>query len=466
MKSYIILVLTIIGLIAPQFALLSQQIPERRLTWIPGFNERNTFWQRYFTRFPATHHIRQDQSVNSDHQSNMNLTNLSTTVGAPLNGYNNEPLLAQPIGIGHSMGGLLSRDIDRQWTGQARKFCAIITVGTPNSGAFAVNAVQSGMVEQAFMRATRAVALGPAYDVTSGAADLLFTGNFAAGLVSGVTSIIGGQEVIDYIGKTIWNDNLHGFIQNVNTAPASEMAVGNARMSQFGAPNVPTISIWGNEDGPMIYRMATVASRRNDIPNDPMDFSTDTKYVDWANSAASVYHAAAYAHGVYSMVSGLWGIITLNPAGVAAAAYHAVAADAYSTGRSYIKWDAENDYRRIIGATWVETIKTLPDYRVYNFRTKTWTKLPRLDDIEEPDMKESREMWNMDSYTLVYRTHNDAADAFIPVTSQNAIPLLTASYQAIGAGHLEQGNHVEVRRRFEDIFTRQNNLEYFTPKRQ
>ena len=62
-------------------------------------------------------------------------------------------------------------------------------------------------------------------------------------------------------------------------------------------------------------------------------------------------------------------------------------------------------------------------------------------------------------------SHDDPSDGLIPSPSQNGIPGLTATYEAKGAGHLEQGNHREVRLRFRDIFARQEAWIH-TPERQ
>ena len=62
-------------------------------------------------------------------------------------------------------------------------------------------------------------------------------------------------------------------------------------------------------------------------------------------------------------------------------------------------------------------------------------------------------------------SHEDPSDGLIPSPSQNGIPGLTATYEAKGAGHLEQGNHREVRIRLENVFARDENV-FQTPRRQ
>ena len=89
-----------------------------------------------------------------------------------------------------------------------------------------------------------------------------------------------------------------------------------------------------------------------------------------------------------------------------------------------------------------------------------------MDSDNEPDIRTMRNNWNTNTYSLVHISHDDPSDGLIPSPSQNGIPGLTATYEAKGAGHLEQGNHIEVRRRLNDIFNRINDPQFFTPERQ
>ncbi len=45
------------------------------------------------------------------------------------------------------------------------------------------------------------------------------------------------------------------------------------------------------------------------------------------------------------------------------------------------------------------------------------------------------------------------------------VPGLLRAYEAKGANHLEQGNHPNVRKAFEDIFSDPNRESLYTPKR-
>ncbi|GIV50151.1 MAG: hypothetical protein KatS3mg038_0672 [Candidatus Kapaibacterium sp.] len=55
--------------------------------------------------------------------------------------------------------------------------------------------------------------------------------------------------------------------------------------------------------------------------------------------------------------------------------------------------------------------------------------------------------------------------ALIVKESQIGIPSLLKAYEAKGANHLEQGNHPNVRKAIEDIFSDRNREFVYTPKR-
>jgi hypothetical protein len=69
------------------------------------------------------------------------------------------------IGIGHSMGGLAVREVDRTRTGPYQRFGAMVTVGTPNNGAQIINSIRSGDVTDATENACEKLSAGPLSEI-------------------------------------------------------------------------------------------------------------------------------------------------------------------------------------------------------------------------------------------------------------------------------------------------------------
>jgi len=68
-------------------------------------------------------------------------------------------------------------------------------------------------------------------------------------------------------------------------------------------------------------------------------------------------------------------------------------------------------------------------------------------------------------YEEIHILNESPSDALIVKESQIGIPGLLQAYEAKGANHLEQGNHPNVRKVFEDIFSAPNRESLYTPKR-
>jgi hypothetical protein len=68
-------------------------------------------------------------------------------------------------------------------------------------------------------------------------------------------------------------------------------------------------------------------------------------------------------------------------------------------------------------------------------------------------------------YEEIYVLSQSPSDALIVRDSQIGVPGLLQAYEAKGANHLEQGNHPNVRKAFEDIFSDPNRESLYTPKR-
>jgi hypothetical protein len=135
----------------------------------------------------------------------------------------------------------------------------------------------------------------------------------------------------------------------------------------------------------------------------------------------------------------------------------------------YCRVDADNTWRCLIGATWIETIRRRVSQYYYNPYTRQLQRIPTLvineEDVGDPELYQQYRQSLESLYEEIHILNESPSDALIVKESQIGIPGLLHAYEAKGANHLEQGNHPNVRKVFEDIFSAPNRESLYTPKR-
>lgn len=450
-----------------------QQMPERKLYWIHGLNESSSFWNRYYSLFPQTHKVDLQRSRNVDYTSTGSITNIATVQVAPqlppLDP--NEPITAQPIGIGHSMGGLIARTIEQSHRGRDARFCAIITVGTPNTGALIINNIVNGAALHALktgmvtilrpLGALLGVALTPLdFSVIKATPENLpwaFAENATfGGVLAGV--------IANHL-----TESLRSSLDIYTLAPASDMIVSSGYLDSLRSREhqVPCVAIWGNEDPRGVFRLACSFIRRDIIPYDYLDSTYDGCVENIANTVTDV---AMYTKGVLRAIACFTFIATLfYPELIPLIPVALSVANDFEKLEWYCRVDAENTWRRLIGATWVDTIRRRVSQYYYNPSTRQWHRIPSVvinaEDLGDPERYQQYRQSLENLYEEIYVLSQSPSDALIVRDSQIGVPGLLQAYEAKGANHLEQGNHPNVRKAFEDIFSDPNRESLYTPKR-
>lgn len=145
------------------------------------------------------------------------------------------------LAIGHSMGGVTLRQIDKQST---RPFTAMISIGSPHAGAEAARSLVSGKGKSI---ATRALVLAGSGFV----ADPLTT------MISSPISWSTLKFIIALAGTTATTKLLNGKLTELDNQSARELQPGSAFFQGNQATNTPLVSIVGVEDKQTFYRIAT-----------------------------------------------------------------------------------------------------------------------------------------------------------------------------------------------------------------
>ena len=210
----------------------------RNVIWVHGINSNTNAWDAS-ARFFNTN--RQITSSNQNYASLNGVRNMATTVRDGTGAFAGN----RTIGIGHSMGGLTLREIHEQTA--ANHIGGIITVGSPLNGAQIINSFQDGQVRSYVNRTVSELLKGPKRQFYP-------------------AYVIVNHDIKNYTGRDIGElveqiamDNMPVVI--LEGPSPNDMRVGSDYMDDARNYNVrvPNISINGNEQSPVHYRLASTA---------------------------------------------------------------------------------------------------------------------------------------------------------------------------------------------------------------
>ncbi|MES2732086.1 MAG: hypothetical protein V4714_10070 [Bacteroidota bacterium] len=381
----------------------------RPVVWVGGLNEGNEFWANYATLF------QQERQMNSDRDS------YSAASRAGVNGMaaivrTHGAVGGNSLGIGHSMGGVALREVDRN---DPNRFSAYITMGSPMNGTQVAVSVLNGSLRVAIDDGVGRMLAGPNAN------------SLAIPFVDGLLV----DDFVRKIGKAISPE-----VNTFGRQTLTDLSPGSAYMQGIRnfAGNVPAVSIQGVENGPVHWRIATSA-----MQGEGNAVEDDEKLVQTANRFYDFYNA----HYIANLAGGplFWYF-----------------ANKWKQGRDYIRDQSEPDYLNIIGARRVEII----DYPYQNylcgnegFEYNQYRECIADANYNNGDPRECDHWcWQTGTYQVSV-TIEELSDAFITASSQ--IGQGTAwqrsagdIYRAEGANHLQQSNHSQVTLQFNRIFNR------------
>lgn len=420
MKNYIY---KTIGLLAVFLVTLNTiaQVQDRNVVWVHGLRGDSISWEHYDNLFKVE---RKMNTSRGWHTSTLGINVAANSVKAHMNyfyGYD-EAINPQNIGIGHSMGGLMIREVDRMVTGN-KNFGGLITVATPNYGAPIVNSIIDGSVNSAKDNALNKLSAGPFAE---------FLGVHWE-IVSGVTV----QKISDWF----INDEIQDYEDD-----SYDLREGSTTIDEINnyATTIPQISIWAEENSPVHWRLASSSKGE-----------ADHHYVNHVNNARFAYNAHYISNHAIA-ISLIW-----NPF-AAAVFFHR--ADEWKKGRDWID-DSETIYSSLI-----KTTRTEPE----TYWQEVWVPCPYPPNYPpppatnpngnntasksvDPDCGE----WLWQEFTR-YVTVNYPSDGLLPQYTQELQDVVSGNrYKVSTANHVEvrnmsEGSVDETAIEFRKIFDRED----------
>ncbi|MGF1636802.1 MAG: esterase/lipase family protein, partial [Cyclobacteriaceae bacterium] len=280
-------------------------IAQRDVIWQHGLSDSDAFWRNYAAEFEGTRNIRSTNVRFNSENGVRNMANL-VAAGTP-NGANN-------IGIGHSMGGVVLREVQNQIN--PNHVGGIITVGSPLNGARISNTMTNGEFRGYISHGINELTKGPAREVFGISYIILRVG----------TRAFTGRALQEILLDEVGFDNL--ILNEFGNASSNDLAENSAYMNQARNynMNIPRISIFGNENSPVHYRLASTTIGQ-----------PDNHFPDIIRQSRGVYNAFYIKN-----VATFFNIINISKAA------------GWKAGRDYLDNGSEKGWNNLTGATRVE----------------------------------------------------------------------------------------------------------------
>lgn len=399
---------------------------ERQTFWLHGFDGDYSSWDTYPGIFMDERLIKRAETFSYDWNNGVPEAAESVRFNWCNGCY---PALATNewnIGIGHSQGGVVLRDFERQAFSDA-SVGGIITVGSPNHGAYIANSFLDGEVEDWTIDACDLLAEGPAYAIPfpiNISVDGIGYDEFCRILYDKVVQ----PQLIDYNNQTTID------LANNSNYFQSTLEPHN--------PGVPIISIHGEERSPVHWRMASSYET---------DAQDEEKLVKVAKFMRGFYAVMEVTNIVQSVVTGIAGFF--QPELFLVAAWKAKRAIDWGNGKKWFD-DSEEQWHHLMGAKrWgtenyqLERITKSCDDQLNDLLLGVWEEgSGNPGDIFKPSdlIQQMEDLLNdPNCYETVTETRDvfvmEASDGLIPESSQLFNGRID-QYKAEGVNHREELN--------------------------
>ena len=394
----------------------------RGVVWVHGLNSNSSEWSNWDNIFSAE---RQINTLNrSSYNTDVGVQNMANQVAGNYGADNRN------IYFGHSMGGVVGRDIDVRFN---NTFGGIVTAGSPFDGARISNAARSGEASNMIIDGIDRILQGPSRQL-------------------GPVAFFIETFVVDGIVRLLDNTiNLFG-LRNFGSQGGDDLQESSGYMNN-GIRNQQTstakIHIYGNEDGPTPWRLASQAIGNGD----------DDQYVSLVRTAGDVYEAAMWINYGIAVVSGIFTF------GIAAA-YPAWVGEGWSQGMNWWRYDSERNWNHLIGSD-IPSTKTLCsmdlDFQGFN---NCMSQYAGTQATYQQYITCQNQNTHQNCYTY-YASVNGQSDAFIKSPSQTGYNSNWSSgastIEARGVNHLEMKKHPRMRDIYNEIFNGNHGGFFQTP---
>jgi pimeloyl-ACP methyl ester carboxylesterase len=411
-------------------ACLLQTIQANNYVWIHGLTDDETCWTVYQQAFTASNGVRvgysSEQSISQAATRTWNNTNGKLADFTAHDGDNTYKLSSKNdmILIGHSMGGLVARDLQYQNGSQKGdnnlpRIKGIITLGTPHEGAQIENSLSGGPFKNLVMKLITGLITSTSLSIASGGGVLANTissavmPTVATGIKAGVTEV--GSYLL-----------LSCFLSNTDLGYKQcdkDMQVGSPYMNTIATRRVtvPLLCFAAEEDRWQLARLGTCSVKGTNLRTDA-NINTSgtidkTGYLLWQSVQLGSYMGGAVHTGfaVYFFATGF-----TNPFNFYLSGLHGLAAASWFTTANYMNNGIDFDHAALVGATHVETIA-----ENHRFLWRKWTTYKNITVPEPHD--------GVVPVKSQYMATNKGTDVIIPNATIK------------GVNHVEEFNHPNTR---------------------
>ena len=376
---------------------------DRGAVWVHGFGSSSVEWANWAGIFTEANGRRLTTQSNGSFNSNNGVNNMAGQVRGSY-GFNSDP---QRIYFGHSMGGVVGRAIDVNNTGE---FGGIITAGAPFDGARIANTAFNGELSNCVSDGISRVTRGP----------LAQLGIFAYVVGSLVMSQV-PDRLQDIVNAEIGNN------QTTNDLQENSGYINGVRNNSTGTPK---ISIYGNENAPVSWRIASTL--------------TNQDITGGVSTAGDVYETAMWLNIGFAAATGWWTF------GIGAAYFGWIAYE-WSVGTDWLRYGSEGNWNYLIGAS-------IPSSQTVCYQQMNWEGFNQCM-MNAGNSSAYTSCQQQNTYSICYTYYagvNGQSDGFIKAASASGYNSEWANnstrIEAQGVNHLEMGTDNTMENIYNDIF--------------
>ncbi len=386
-------------------------LAQRNVIWQHGLTGTNEFWRQYAADFAIPH--RNIRSTNRTFNSVNGVRAMANLVAA------GTPAGANNIGIGHSMGGVVLREVQNQIN--RNHLGGIITVGSPMNGARVANALNNGEFRGYISHGSNELIKGPARE---------FLGELYI-IVRVAARSFTGRDLQEILLDEAGFDNL--VMTEFGNPSTNDLAENSAYMNRARNYNmtIPRISIFGNENSPVHYRLASTFSGK-----------PDGYFPEVIGKARAVYNAFYVKN-----VATFFNLINIAKA------------SGWKAGRDYLDHGSEKGWNTLTGATRTESRTSCYSVWICNNDYSCYESI-----VTYQDYLNCQARCYQDQCSTITQHYNQPSDGLLHKSTQlgertNATTsswVPNATFEAIGANHSEYNEHPGTRDILNVIFDRRD----------
>ena len=389
--------------------------------WVHGLNDNRSTLEKdqvwYVYKYTLTKTDNRGTSI--QWESTSSLATAADTLNAYISREVSNP--GKAIVFGHSAGGLVARQAAKTSGGKIR---AVITAGTPNSGAPIITSLKNGSIDKLAVKGLTTI--GAAISASLIAYD-------GSNILRKAFSAILGAETFfmtllgDVFGVVYIDINKGHYLRKQSVKDMDPDLSKNSFLAGLNAsaPTTPIINIYGNEDEKQLVRLSGTLRHKSEV-----DSYLNVRDSTFDDEAMSVYNnvianCAEYKAKHQEIANMTQTCSQLLPKLSLTAATNSVAANAWSSAIRYLQYDIHDEWDNIIGATHTESIQEW-----HQFLFIRW-------------------------FTFKYVTVYEDSDGFIPnrrSMMKESLGPKTLNREVRGVNHLEMNSHPNMRKMLNRIY--------------